>query len=113
MADDDQDEYVADLVVGAMRVLSDAGQGGKATQVHNLFTVRKPGNKITDGMAEFEILLAKGRVADLLRQQKDPNARPLEVEDVMDLTLKKNEIELPDSFFTVNSGFRPKLPPKH
>jgi hypothetical protein len=112
MADDDQDEYVADLVVSAMKVLRDAGQSDKATQVRNLFIVIKPGDKISDGMADFEILLAKGRVADLRRQQSNPSARLLEVEDVMALTLRKNDIELPDSFFTVNSAFRPKLPPK-
>jgi hypothetical protein len=28
-------------------------------------------------------------------------------------TLQKNGIELPDSFFTVATGFRPKLPPQH
>ena len=113
MADDDQDEYVADLVVGAQKVLSAAGQGDKATEVHNLFTLRKPGNKISDGMADFEILLAKGRVADDLRKEKNAQARPLEVEDVMALTLRKSDVEVPDSFFTVNANFRPKLPPKN
>jgi hypothetical protein len=37
----------------------------------------------------------------------------LEVEDAMAVTLKKNGIELPDSFFTVASNFQPKLPPKN
>jgi hypothetical protein len=42
-----------------------------------------------------------------------PNDPRLEVEDVMGLTLQKNHIELPDSFFTVLSNFRPKFPPQH
>jgi hypothetical protein len=113
MADDDQDEYVGDLVAGAMKVLRDAGQSDKATQVRNLFAVIKPGDQISDGMAEFEIILAKTRLADVTRLQKNPQARRLEVEDAMAITLKRNGIELPDSFFTVNSAFRPKLPLKN
>jgi hypothetical protein len=112
MADDDQDAYVADLVVGAGKVLRESGQADKAAQVRNLFVVIKPGDQISDGMAEFEIILAKSRLADLKRRQKDPNARILEVEDAMVITLKRNGIEVPDSFFTVNANFRPKLPPK-
>ena len=112
MADDDQDEYVADLVVGAQKVLREAGQSDKAAQAHNLFVLIKPGDKISDGMAEFEIILAKARLADARRQESNPNARPVEVEDAMALTLRRNGIELPDSFFTVNANFRPKHPPQ-
>jgi len=46
---------------------------------------------------------------DHIRKPQDPW---LEVEDVMAATLEKNHIDLPDSFFTVNSGFQPKFPPK-
>lgn len=56
MADDDQDEYVADLVVAAGKALRESGQADKAMQVRNLFVVIKPGDKIGDGMADFEIL---------------------------------------------------------
>jgi len=112
MADDDQDEYVADLVVGAQKVLDDGAKHDLAVKVHKLFTDIKQGDKISAGMSDFEILLAKARVADDLRIQKDPHARRLEVEDAMALTLKKNAIEVPDSFFTVAGNFHPKLPPK-
>jgi hypothetical protein len=112
MAVDDQDEYVADLVVGAQNVLKQSGHSDLAQQVHTLFTKIKAGDRISDGMAEFEVLLAKGRLADAKRMEKDPNARPLEVEDVLALTLKKNGIEVPDSFFTVNVNFKPKRPAK-
>jgi hypothetical protein len=112
MSDDDQDEYVADLVVGAIRVLDSAEQHDPSIKVHKLFTDIKPGDKISDGMSDFAILLAKARVADDLRVQKEPHARRLEVEDAMALTLRKNGVEVPDSFFTVNASFRPKHPPK-
>jgi hypothetical protein len=64
-------------------------------------------------MVEFERNLALARVADAKRTEKDPIASPVEVEDAMAVTLQKNRIDLPDSFFAVNSGFRPKLPPKN
>jgi hypothetical protein len=112
MADDDQDEYVADLVVGTQHVLDAAGRHQESVKVHDLFTRIKPGDKISDGMSDFEILLPKARVADDLRVQNEPNARRLEVEDAMALTLRKNGIEVPDAFFTVISNFQPKHPPR-
>jgi len=113
MSDDDQNEYVADLVVGAQKVLREAGQYDLVIKVHKLFTDIHPGDKISDGMSDFAILLAKARVADDLRTQKDPNARRLEVEDAMALTLRKSGIEVPDAFFTVNANFRPNPPSKN
>ena len=112
MSDDDQDEYVADLVVGTEHVLDAASRHQESVKVHDLFTKIKSGDKISAGMGEFAILLAKARVADELRIEKDPNARPLEVEDAMALTLRKNGIEVPDAFFTAVNNFRPKLPLK-
>ena len=56
--------------------------------------------------------LARARVADAKRPANDPNARRLEVEDAMIVTLRKNGIELPPNFLTVASGFKPKLPLK-
>ena len=113
MSDDDQDEYVADLVVGAEKVLTAAGHREQAERVNNLFTEKNPGDKLPRGMVEFEILLDKARVADDLRVHKDPNTRRLEVEDAMALTLKKHEIDVPDAFFAVASNFRPKHQPKN
>jgi hypothetical protein len=63
-------------------------------------------------MVEFERNLALARVADAKRAAKDPNAPRVEVEDAMAVTLQKNHIELPDSFFTVASTFKPQFPPK-
>src|SRR5690348_990064 len=90
MAAADQNEYVADLVLGAQTVLKGAGHPELATKVHDLFTIIKPGDQISDGMAEFEIILAKTRLADATRLEKDPDARRLEVEDAMAITMKRN-----------------------
>lgn len=112
MADADQDEYVADLVLGAQKVLRDEGRMELAEQVHKLFTTNDPAGDVSIGMTHFEITLAKARVADLERIGKDPHARRLEVEDAMIVTLKKNGIQLPRTFLTVNNNFRARLPMK-
>jgi hypothetical protein len=56
------------------------------------------------------LTLAKARVTDAKNIEKDPKAQRIEVEDAMAVMLKKNGVELPDSFFTVASGFKPKFP---
>jgi hypothetical protein len=108
MADADQDEYVADLVVGAQKVLNDEGRPDLAKKARVLFTTINPGSQIPLGMGEFEENLARQRVADLKNVQKDPNSQRIEIEDVMVLTMHENRIEVPDSFFTVNKDFKPK-----
>ncbi len=71
-----------------------------------------PGDAHTVGVVEFERNLALARAADAERVLKDPKARRLEVEDAMAVTLKKNGIVLPQSFFTVASGFKPRHSPE-
>jgi len=112
MASADKDEYVAELAIGAEKVLRDEGKTDLADRVHKLFTEIKPGDEIPIGVGEFEINLTLARVADAKRTEKNPAARRLEVEDAMIVTLRKNNIELPANFLTVNSGFQPKFPLK-
>ena len=113
MAAQDQSEYVVVLIEGAQKVLIQSGKKDLADKVHKLFVTTLPGDQSPIGVVEFESNLARARAADVRRLEKDPNAARLEVEDAMAGTLHKNGIELPDSFFTVASGFRPKLPPMH
>ena len=112
MAQDDQANYVSALIQGAEKVLTDEGKPDLDAQVSHLFTTNAPNSNISIGMSQFMVTLAVLRVKDAQRVAKDPKAQRIEVEDAMALTLKNNGIELPDSFFTVNSGFKPKLPPK-
>jgi hypothetical protein len=112
MAGQDQDEFIAELVQGAEKVLTDEGKPDLAAQVSHLFTTNDPGDRISIGMTEFMRNLARARVADVKRIENDPNARRLEVEDAMIVTLKKNGIELPPSFLTVAKDFKAKLPPQ-
>ncbi len=112
MAAADQHDYINALVVGAQKVLIDEGKDDLAAQVQDLFTKIPPGDSISLGLEEFETNLAQARIFDAETYAKDHNAQRVEVEDAMAIALKKNKIDLPDSFFTVNSNFHPKVPPK-
>jgi hypothetical protein len=110
--DRDQSDYVGLLVEGAQQVLAEKGQTDLAAKVHALFTEVAAGNEISTGMEEFENNLARARVFDAERAAKDPKARRLEVEDAIAVTLKKNGIVLPPSFFSIATNFHPKFPPQ-
>lgn len=114
MASEDKGEYVGLLVGGAEQVLKDEGRADLAEKVEQLFTTTLPGDQITMGMGEFQLNLARARVADSDRVAKDPSAHRLEVEDAMLVTLKKNNIPLSQDFIknlrAINKDFKPKLP---
>ncbi|HEY4126043.1 MAG TPA: hypothetical protein VGM36_15580 [Rhizomicrobium sp.] len=110
MAGSDQDEYIAELIQGAEKVLTDEGQADQSAQVSTLFRTKDAGDQISIGMTEFYRNLARARLADVKRAANDPNARRIQVEDALAVTLKKNSIALPAAFFTVANGFQPKLP---
>ena len=114
MVNDDQAEYVSELISGAEKVLTDEGKPDLAAQVEHLFTTNPSDSNTSIGMNDFMITLAKARLADAQRALKDPNAKRIQVEDAMAVMLKKlHGIDLPHSFFTVNSNFKPKYPPKN
>jgi len=113
MAVQDQSDYVVVLIQGAQKVLIQSGRKDLADKVHKLFTTTIPGDDSPIGVVEFESNLARARAADLRNLAKNPSAPRLEVEDAMVVTLEKNGIPLPTSFYAVASGFRPKLPPMH
>ena len=113
MAGPDQGDYIVVLIEGSQKVLITSGRKDLADKIHKLFTTTIPGDDAPIGSVEFERNLARARLADLRNLEKNPRAPRLEVEDAMAVTLKKNGIALPTSFYTVASGFRPKLPPKY
>ena len=112
MSNDDQATYVSLLVGGAEQAFKNEGRADLAAQVDHLFTTTLPGDKITMGVGEFQLNLARARVADEKRFEKDPRAHRLEVEDAMLVTLKKNNIALSEDFIgafrAINTNFRPK-----
>jgi hypothetical protein len=101
----DQGEYVGLLVSGAEKVLKDEGRADLAAQVESHFTTTMPGDQHTLGSVEFTSNLSLARADDAENAVDHPNDPRLEVEDAMFVTLQKNGIELPDSFYTVNSNF--------
>ena len=112
MPDQDQADYVVALINGAEKVLTDEGRADLAAQVEHLFTTKNSGDVDVVGMVEFERNLAILRVADAKNAAAHPNDPRLEVEDAMAVMLKNvHGIDLPKSFFTVNSGFQPKHTP--
>ena len=112
MVEQDRNEYVADLVQGAEKVLRAAGKADQAAKVSKLFTTYLGNDQTSVGVVEFMSNLARARLADAQNVAKDPNAQRIEVEDALGVTLQKNHIDLPDSFYTVMSNFRPKHPPQ-
>lgn len=110
MADSDQDEYVADLILGAQKVLRDSDKADLAEKVRRLFTEKDPQANVSTGMIQLDLSIAKARVVDLERIGKDLNAVRLEVEHAMIVVLKQSGITLPQSFMHVADKFRPKLP---
>jgi hypothetical protein len=116
MANDDQAQYVAELISGAENGLTGQGRADHAKNVETLFTKNAPDGNTSIGMSQFMLDLAKARLADAQRALKDPNAHRLHVEDAMLVTLKKNNIPLSEDFIrgfrAANSNFRPKYPPQ-
>ena len=112
MAAQDRQDYIDLLMRGAEKVLIEAGRRDDAAKVHKLFNDIKPGSHLPLGEAEFELNLANARVADAKLHVDHPKEPRLEVEDAMAVTLEKNGIELPDSFFSVGKDFKPKAGPQ-
>ncbi len=114
MATQDRSDYVASLLIGTQQVLTEEGRPDLADQIHKLFTDTPVGDEASIGMTEFMRNLARARVADAQRAAQVPNAHRLEIEDVMLVTLQKNNIPLSQGFVrtlrAINSNFEPKFP---
>lgn len=89
-----QAEFIADMVARTEKALKDEGKAEFAIKMEQLFTDIEPGDKVSVGLAELEVNVARARLADLHRLEKDPKARRVDVEDALFVTLKKNGIEL-------------------
>lgn len=93
----DQAEYIAVIVDTTQRVLRVSGGANYAAQFEQLFVI-KPGDTISDGLAELELNIIRARVADAKRAAKDPKARRFDVEVALLVTLKKNNIPITQPF---------------
>jgi hypothetical protein len=94
MDSDMQAEFIADMVDRTEQALRDDGKPDLASKMEQLFAFAGPTDTMSVGLVELERNVPRGRIADLDRLAKDPNAPRLDVEDALFVTLKKNGIAL-------------------
>lgn len=94
MKPNDRARYVAELIQSAEKILKDEGKPDVAAKVRYLFTPNAQDGPFSIGMGRFMQDLMMERLFDEERVAQDPNARRLEVEDAMFLTLTGNGVEL-------------------
>src|SRR5215470_9727795 len=110
MSAEDRQAYMNFLSEAAQKVLLEAGRKDDAAKVYKLFNEVNPGNVLSDGEIAFEGNLDRLRVADVKKHAENPDARRLEVEDALFVTLKKGGVVLPPSFYDAGKNFKPKHP---
>jgi hypothetical protein len=91
-----QAEFVARLIDETENALRESGNSEAADKIEDLFTKILPGDSMALGLVEYERNESRGRLFDLQRVEKDPNANRIWVEDCLFVTLKKNNILLSD-----------------
>ncbi|HEX3912841.1 MAG TPA: hypothetical protein VHW71_04985, partial [Steroidobacteraceae bacterium] len=73
MADQDQGRFDQTLLTGAEKALNDEGRPDLAAQLDKLFTEVKPGEKLSDAMAEYQARLGAMLGAEVNREVRNPN----------------------------------------
>jgi hypothetical protein len=112
MANQDQGRFDNALFVGAEKVLRDEGRTDLAEKLDKLFTEVKAGNKLSDGMADYEANLGAMVIAEVKREARNPNLPHLQAERAFRDAAQDHGIPLPPAFDTVASNFHPQFPPK-
>jgi hypothetical protein len=107
MADQDQGRFDQSLLTGAEKLLNDEGRADLANQLDTLFTEVKAGNKLSDGMAEYQARLGAMLGAEVDREVRNPNLPHLQAERAFRDAAKDHGIPLPSAFDTVASDFHP------
>jgi hypothetical protein len=112
MADQDQGRFDQTLLTGAEKVLNDEGSADLAAQLDKLFTEVKPGEKLSDAMAEYQARLGAMLGAEVNREVRNPNLPHLQAERAFRDAAKDHGITLPPAFDTVASDFHLQFPAK-
>jgi hypothetical protein len=94
----DQAEYIAVMVFTTQAAFRNSGGANYAAQIEQLFATVKPGDSMSDGLAELESNIDELRVHDIKNVIKDPKARRYDVEIALLVTLKKNNIPITQPF---------------
>ena len=105
MAGQDQIDYIDLLEQSVQNAISTNQQA----RLKEFFAPRDTGEGVS-GMAQFELNLALGRVADDELANSNSSVPRLQVEDVMAATLERNGFVLPKHFQPVATGFQQKYP---
>lgn len=87
-----QASCLANMVQMTKLAFRNEGRADLADQVDKLFTTTDAGDTSPIGVIEVVRNIAIARVADLKRVKENPQARRIQVEDALLLTLKKNNI---------------------
>jgi hypothetical protein len=111
MAGQDQGQFDNALFTGAKQVLKNEGKADLADQLDRLFTEVKPGNKLSDGFADYQARLGAMAIAEVKRQSRNPKLAHLQAERAFRDAAQDHGIALPPAFDTVVSNFKPKFPP--
>lgn len=112
MADQDQGRFNQSLLTGAEKLLNDEGRADLAAQLDTLFTEVKPGNKFSDGFADYQANLGAMQIAEVNREVRNPKLPHLQAERAFRDAAKDHGIPLPPAFDAIASDFHPQLPPK-
>lgn len=106
-----QAEFIATMVDATEKTLRESGEAAKADTVARLFNEVKAGDTLPIGLIVLEENIARARVFDLERVQKDPGAQRVQVEQALFLTLKKLGAEVPretgNSVLAIFRAFHP------
>lgn len=116
LAEFDQHAYVGDLAWGAVRILEEDCKPEIAAQVRKLFfnELNSTNTDITDAATLREGTLSFGRKLMQMseRAARSPEAASrIRVESALLATLRENGIALPERFASIDSAFKPKVPP--
>ena len=112
MADQDQGRFDQSLLTGAEKLLHEEGRADLAAQLDALFTEVKPGNKLSDGMADYQARLGAMLGAEVNREVRNPHLPHLQAERAFRDAAKDHGIPLPPAFDKIASDFHPKSPVK-
>jgi hypothetical protein len=107
-----QPELLAVMVDATQKALRDAGQGDLAARMEQLFTTPDPGEFYPSGLAALDLLVARGRVADIENLKATPPKARIPVEAALFLVLRRSDMELPvavrNAVLKTMDGYRPQ-----
>lgn len=112
MADQDRGRFNQTLLTGVEKLLKDEDRADLADQLDRLFTKVRPGNKFSDGFADYQARLGAMLGAEVEREVRNPKLPHLQAERAFRDAAKDHGILLPPAFDSVAKDFHPQFPPK-